>query len=71
MDIRVIKQFRDAASWSVLHKEGDILSVSEVRGGELVVRGLAEIVAETPRGVPEAEDAAVEVSEKKAKRRKA
>lgn len=41
MKLKVLKEFREATDFSVLHAVGDVLEVSEERGAHLLSLGLA------------------------------
>lgn len=63
--VRVLKDFRDRDSWAVVHKEGDLFSVDDHRGAELIALGLAEAAI-----APESSTVPAEASEPVARRTK-
>lgn len=44
MEVRVTREFRDKDGWHIIHKVGEVLSVTEDRGRELAALGLVESI---------------------------
>lgn len=49
MKLKVLKEFREASDFSVLHAVGDVIEVSDERGAYLLSLGLVSDAAEEPQ----------------------